>query len=187
MIQPIALAAAAMLLVSCASSIQTGRTLPLKTAGKVDLSRYSGTWYEIARYPQWFQRDCSSATAEYSTKPDGSIRVVNTCIREDGTRRSIEGSALPVDSSNNRLQVRFANRWYARLIPIPEEGNYWMIDLTPDYRHVIVGTPDRKSLWFLSRSTTIRRTEFERQKKIAREQGFDPRKLVVDGHTQIVP
>jgi apolipoprotein D and lipocalin family protein len=159
----------------------------MKTATKVDLSRYSGTWHEIARYPQWFQPDCSSAIAEYSAIPDGSIRVINICVREDGTRRSIEGSAVPVDSSNNRLRVRFANRWYARLIPVPEEGNYWIIDLSPDYRHVIVGTPDRKSLWLLARSTTIRKGELERQKKIAQEQGFDPSKLVIDAHTKVVP
>ncbi|WP_338285103.1 lipocalin family protein [Luteolibacter sp. LG18] len=157
----------------------------LKTAAQVDVKRYAGKWYEVARYPQWLQKDCASAAAEYSLNADGSITVLNTCIRADGSKRSVEGSAVPVDGTNSRLKVRFAKTWYAAAIPVPKEGNYWVIDLTPDYRHAIVGTPDRRTLWFLSRSPSLSKAEFARMKKVAREQGFDPGRLVIDAHTRI--
>ncbi|MGC4013553.1 MAG: lipocalin family protein [Luteolibacter sp.] len=163
----------------------TTRYPQLKTARQVDVKRYAGKWYEVARYPQWFQRDCASATAEYSLNPDGSIRVVNTCIKADGTQRSVEGRAEPADGTNSRLRVRFPEKWYTAAIPVPKEGNYWVIDLTGDYRQAIVGTPDRRTLWFLSRSPQIAKKDFERMKKVARSQGFDTGKLVVDAHTRI--
>lgn len=157
----------------------------LKTATQVDVKRYSGKWYEVARFPQWFQKDCASATAEYSLNKDGSIKVVNTCIQADGKRRSVEGRAEPADGTNSRLKVSFPKTWYAAAIPIPKEGNYWIIDLTPDYRQVIVGTPDRNTLWFLSRSPRISKQDFARMKKVAQGQGFDTSKLVVDAHTRM--
>lgn len=181
------IAAGTMLFLPACSSTKQGQPhASLRTAAKVDVTRYSGKWYEIARYPQWFQKGCASATAEYSGKPDGSIRVFNTCLKADGGSRSIEGSAVPVDASNTRLRVSFSTKWYARFIPIPDAGNYWIIDVTPDYRHAIVGTPDRKTLWLLSRSPRIPAKELTRMKKIAESQGFDPQKLVVDSHTKIV-
>lgn len=174
--------AACVAFASCAAS---SNHPPLKTVAKVDVSRYDGRWYEVARYPKWFQKDCTSATADYTRKADGSIKVVNTCIREDGTRRDIEGVAKPVDASANRLQVSFPGNWYSKLIPVPEEGNYWIIDVSPGYRQAIVGTPDRKSLWFLSRSPDLPKATFERMKATAKAQGFDPAKLVIDGHTRL--
>lgn len=157
----------------------------LKTATQVDVKRYAGRWYEVARFPQWFQKDCASATADYSLNKDGSIKVVNTCIQPDGTRRSVEGRAEPADGTNSRLKVRFSKAWYAAAIPVPKEGNYWIIDLTPDYRQAIVGTPDRNTLWFLSRSPRISKQDFARMKKVAQGQGFDTSKLVMDAHTRI--
>lgn len=174
---------AAGLLASCTTAPQAQK--PLKTAGSVNVARYTGKWYEIARYPKWFQSGCESATAEYSKNKDGTIKVVNTCIRADGSSRRIEGVATPVDAKADRLKVRFPNSWYSKAIPAPKEGNYWIIDLSRDYRHVIVGTPDRKSLWFLSRSATIPAKEFERMKTVATAQGFDMNALVIDGHTRI--
>ncbi len=158
---------------------------PLKTEAKVDLKRYSGKWFEVARLPQWFQRDCASATADYTPKPDGGIRVVNTCIKADGTERSITGSAVAVDEAANRLKVSFSDSWAARLIPIPDEGNYWIIQVTPGYRQALVGTPDRRSLWILSRSPEISRKTLEELKISAKNQGFDIAALVMDSHTRI--
>ncbi|MCW1915635.1 lipocalin family protein [Luteolibacter sp. GHJ8] len=178
--------ALAAVLSSCAADGGRGAAAkPLKTTGKVSVDRYAGKWFEIARYPKWFQSGCESATAEYSKNKDGTIKVVNTCIRADGSSRKIEGVATPVDATANRLKVTFPNNWYSKAIPAPKEGNYWIIDLSPDYRHVIVGTPDRKSLWFLSRSATIPAKEFERMKTVATGQGFDMNALVIDGHTKI--
>ncbi len=174
-----------VLLSSCAVTKRSSGTGPLNTEDKVDVRKYSGKWYEIARFPNIFQRGCVSATAEYSVKPDGSIRVVNTCIRADGSTRSITGSARPVDASANRLKVTFSDSLYAKFIPVPDEGNYWIIHVGQGYRHAIVGTPDRKSLWLLSRSSSISSGEIERLKRIAADEGFDIGKLVVDSHTDI--
>lgn len=176
---------AAALLSSCGTNRSTAAHPPLKTAPKVSADRYVGKWYEVARFPQWFQKGCVSATADYSQNKDGTIGVLNTCFRADGSQRSVNGVAEPVDALNNRLRVRFPGNFFARLAPVPEEGNYWIIDVSPDYSHAIVGTPDRQFLWFLSRSPTIPQAKFDRMKAIAAEQGFDLEKLVVDQHTRI--
>lgn len=175
----------APLFASCSVTKLPVGSEPLKTVARVDMSHYSGKWFELARFPQWFQKDCASATAEYSRNSNGTIRVVNTCIRRDGTQRSITGSAVPVDDSANRLKVTFSDSWVAKAIPVPAEGNYWIIDVTPGYQQAIVGTPDRKSLWFLSRTKAISKARFEVLKKSAASQGFDTDKLVIDAHTQI--
>jgi apolipoprotein D and lipocalin family protein len=177
----------AALMSSCSMAKPDAGAPLLKTVAAVDLERYSGKWFELARFPQWFQKDCASATADYSKNADGTIRVVNTCIRKDGTERSVTGIATPVDASANRLRVRFSEVWAAKLIPVPAEGNYWVIDITPGYQQAIVGTPDRKSLWFLSRSPTISTASFEKLKKTAESQGFDTGRLVIDAHTRLTP
>lgn len=176
---------AACLLSACGAN-SSAPSRPMMTEKKVEVSRYAGKWYEIARYPKWFQRGCVSATAEYSLNPGGSIRVLNTCLKANGESRSVEGLATPVDDDANRLQVSFPGRWYSPLIPISKEGNYWIIDVSPGYRHAIVGTPDRKSLWFLSRAPSIPKRDFEKMKATAAGQGFDTSKLIIDGHTRLV-
>jgi len=172
-------------LASCSIGTDGSNSKPLRTEATVDVDRYAGKWYEVARYPKWFQRGCESATADYSQLPDGSIQVLNSCIRKDGTARSITGVAKPVDSKANRLEVSFPGKWYSSLIAVSKEGNYWIIDVTPGYRQAIVGTPDRKSLWFLSRSPLIPEDDFEQMKATALREGFDPSKLVIDAHTRI--
>jgi apolipoprotein D and lipocalin family protein len=176
---------AAALLTSCGTSSSTASNPPLKTAPKVDTNRYLGKWYEVAHFPQWFQKGCVSATADYSQNKDGTIGVLNTCSKADGSQRSVVGIAEPVDSLNNRLRVRFPGNFFSRLAPVPEEGNYWIIDVTKDYRYAIVGTPDRQFLWFLSRSPNIPQAQLDRMKAIVKEQGFDLGKLVIDEHTKI--
>jgi apolipoprotein D and lipocalin family protein len=185
---PFVVASWAGFLFSCTQSGPAGPAAshpPLKTTPKVSSDRYLGKWYEVARLPQWFQKDCVSATADYSQNKDGTIGVLNTCIRADGTERSISGVAEPVDGPNNRLRVKFPGSFFARLAPIPEEGNYWIIDVTPDYRYAVVGTPDRKFLWFLSRSPEVPQAQFDRMKAIAKKQGFDLGRLAIDSHTRI--
>ncbi len=178
-------AAIAMIFSSCSVTKPPAGIAPLKTVARVDVDRYAGKWFEVARFPQWFQKGCVSAIADYSKIPGGSIRVVNTCIRADGSQRSITGSAEPVDANANRLRVRFSESWIARFIPVPDEGNYWIIDVSPDYRQAIVGTPDRKFLWFLSRSPTISNATLNRMKTLAEQQGFNTNLLVIDQHTRL--
>lgn len=138
--------AISVILTACSS----GPTKPLPTVTHVDLSRYAGKWYEIARLPNAFQRDDSNATAEYSIQPGSEVRVMNTEYRPDGSTHVAEGTATAVaDGSNSRLRVRF--KGLAALAPVPKNGNYWIIRLESDYSVVMVGTPNRKFLWILAR------------------------------------
>ena len=122
----------------------------LSTVASVDLSRYAGTWYEIARLPMWFQRHCVDSKATYSSRPDGAVGVRNECVTDTGGLEQAEGVATVVDAKTNaRLTVVFDN-WFARLFGSSREGNYWILDLDPEYRTAMVGTPDRRYLWILS-------------------------------------
>jgi apolipoprotein D and lipocalin family protein len=127
----------------------------LATVPKVDLDRYVGRWHELARAPNWFQRNCATdVTAEYARRTDGTVAVVNSCRRADGSVDRVEGTARIVDPATNaKLEVAFAPealRWISAVW-----GNYWVIELAPDYRYAIVGEPSREYLWVLSRTPTL--------------------------------
>jgi apolipoprotein D and lipocalin family protein len=118
---------------------------PLQAVAAVDLDRYAGRWYEFARLPNWFERDCHGVTAEYARKPNGEISVVNTCRKGGpaGPVDRIEGRARVVDAATNaKLQVAFFWEFWAP---------YWVIDLDPDYRWAIVGEPSGRYFWILTR------------------------------------
>jgi len=127
----------------------------LATVPKVDLDRYAGRWHELARTPNWFQRNCAAdVTADYARRPDGTVSVVNSCRRADGAVDRSEGTARVVDPATNaKLEVAFAPE-ALRWIPAVW-GNYWVIELAPDYRYAIVGEPSREYLWVLSRTPTL--------------------------------
>jgi len=160
------------ILAACTS----GPALPLPTVTHVDLSRYAGKWYEVARLPNPFQRDDSNATAEYSVQQDGKVRVINTEYRPDGSTHVAEGSATAVeDGSNSRLRVKF--KGLAALAPVPKGGNYWIIRLESDYSTVMVGTPNRKYLWILSRQPFPPQAVMAKYLRAAEVLGFDTGKL----------
>jgi apolipoprotein D and lipocalin family protein len=148
---PVAIAAS---LAACATP-EMQSAVPLATVPKVDLDRYLGRWHELARTPNWFQRSCASdVTADYARRPDGTVSVVNSCRRADGSVDRSEGTARIVDPATNaKLEVAFAPE-SLRWIPAVW-GNYWVIDLAPDYRYAIVGEPSRAYLWVLSRTTAL--------------------------------
>jgi apolipoprotein D and lipocalin family protein len=144
----------------------------LQTVPSVDLNRYLGMWYEIARYPNRFQRSCHKSTATYSLRDDGDIRVVNACRRNgpDGEEKSVEGKAWVVDKATNaKLRVRFF--W-------PFWGSYWIIDLGKDYEYAVVGHPDRNYLWILSRTPIMDDKVFEGIADRLKQNGYDPEKLI---------
>ena len=118
---------------------------PVETVPWVDLDRYMGRWYEIASYPQFFQRNCFATTATYSLRDDGSIDVLNECRKRsiDGRLSTAKGRATVADATTNaKLRVRFN---------IFATGDYWIIDLGRDYEFAVVGHPSRNYLWILSR------------------------------------
>ncbi|MES2708595.1 MAG: lipocalin family protein [Verrucomicrobiota bacterium] len=164
---------------SCQSvqSPVTGGHPRLPTVKRVDLRKYSGTWHEVARLPQFYEAGCLQATAEYTPNPDGGVKVVNTCYKKRGKVTSIEGKAVPVPGSRNaRLKVSFQG--LAALAPVPEEGNYWIIALDPDYQWSMVGTPDRKALWMLSRVAALPYPTYQMLKEKARALGYDTTRLL---------
>ena len=152
---------------------------PLPTVPHVDLARYAGTWHEIARLPNWFQRSCERSRADYTSCGDGSIRVVNTCVKASGRCTTIERRAEPVPCSGNaRLRVKFGG--LAAFVPVSREGNYWIIALDDDYQWAMVGTPDRRFLWILSRQPCLPPGVYAELTHRARCLGFDVDRLVLD-------
>lgn len=157
---------------------------PLPTVPHVDLARYAGTWHEIARLPNWFQRSCEKSRAQYTPCGDGTLKVVNTCLKASGRSTSIEGIATPVPGSGNaRLRVKFGG--LAALAPVAREGNYWIIalgesDANMPYEWALVGTPDRRFLWILARQPCLPPEVLAQLKDQARCLGFDVASLVLN-------
>ena len=117
----------------------------LRVVDSVDLSRYVGTWYEIARLPNSFQKKCAdSVTANYTVRADGKVDVVNRCRKASGEFTTAKGKAKIVDKQTNaKLKVTFFWPFY---------GDYWILDLGQNYEYAVVGDPSRKYLWVLSRT-----------------------------------
>ena len=158
---------------ACALALATGTALaepaPVQTVAAVDLGRYAGKWYEIAAFPMFFQRQCvGDTTAEYALRSDGDISVVNRCRTEDGFDEA-SAKAWPVEGGGNaRLKVQFF--W-------PFRADYWVIGLDADYRWAVVGNPERKYLWILSRTPRLPKEQLDAALASARAQGFDLAKL----------
>lgn len=147
------------------------RYAPLETVPEVDLERYQGEWYEIASIPQRFTKGCHCTTAEYRINPEGYVEVYNSCRKNGptGKVKDVKGKAFPVEGSrNSKLKVQFF--W-------PFKGDYWILELDPEYRHVMVGSPDRETLWFLSRTPTMEERTYERLYQLARAKGFPVEQL----------
>lgn len=145
---------------------------PLQTVPSVDLPRYAGLWYEIARLPiRQEDRDASDVTAHYALQDNGKVRVVNRCINGEGKPEEAEGEATPVDDSNAKLEVSFLPaglRW----VPFAR-GDYWILRLDADYATALVGTPDRKYLWLLSRRPVMNEMARRDWLAFAEAHGFD--------------
>jgi len=167
-----------VILSACAgpAALDPSRVPP--TVARVELARYQGTWYEIARLPMWFQRNCLRSQATYGILETGEVSVLNECDTEGSGKVSISGKARVVDAKTNaRLEVRFDN-WFAVFIPSQPQGNYWILYLDGDYRTVIVGTPDRNNLWIMARTPAIDEARYTELVGIARGLGFETDKLI---------
>ena len=161
------------LLAGCAGSeVWRDRNAPIAAVDSVDLTRYAGTWYEIARFPVWFQEDCAGVTAKYALREDGRVDVVNTC-REgglDGPVRSADAIARAVDDTNAKLKVNFA-------APLPFEGDYWVLYLDEDYQVAVVGSPGGQGGWILSRTPQIEADRLEAARGALAANGYDVGRL----------
>lgn len=151
------------------TSITMSQTL--ETVPNVDLKKYAGKWYEIASFPQRFQKGCNCTTAEYTLTDKDYVIVENRCNRDsiNGKESYIKGKAFIVENSGNaKLKVQFF--W-------PFKGKYWIIDLADDYSYAVVGHPNRKYLWILSRTATMNDSTYEAILSRLVEKGFDISKI----------
>lgn len=167
------LALSALLLLGACST----RDTPPATQA-VDLSRYQGTWYELARLPMFFQRACAQSEAHYQLRNDGRVDVVNRCRTRDGEWKEVHGEAeAQVAGQTDKLWVRFDNAFSA-LFPKLARGQYWVLYVDADYQTAVVGHPDRDYLWLLSRRPEVDGSTREHLLDVARGQGFDTSQLI---------
>ena len=146
---------------------------PLESIAALDVPRYMGTWYEVAKYPNWFQRRCiANTSATYAVQSNGMLQVLNRCQKEDGSITDALGEAKQVGDANSpKLKVRFAPAWLSFLPFV--WGNYWVIDLDPQYQLAAVSEPSRKYLWILSRTQTVEPKAYEALLQRLKQQGFN--------------
>jgi apolipoprotein D and lipocalin family protein len=149
----------------------------LKTVPSVDVPRYMGTWHEIAKYPNWFQRKCASSTqATYTLQADGRVQVLNRCKTAQGEWSEALGAARQIGGPTSaQLKVRFAPEWLS-FLPLVW-GDYWIIDLDPDYQWVVVSEPQRDYLWILSRTPELPAATYQRLRDKLEARGFDLKRL----------
>jgi apolipoprotein D and lipocalin family protein len=147
----------------------------LNVVGAVDLARYSGRWYEIARLPNRFEKKCAdSVTATYTLRSDGKVDVVNRCRKANGEYTSAKGKAKVVDKKTNaKLKVTFFWPFY---------GDYWILDLGPNYEYAVVGAPNRKYLWILSRTPQIDEQLYQRLLSDMETRGFATDRMIRTSH-----
>ncbi|MEM1299487.1 MAG: lipocalin family protein [Pseudomonadota bacterium] len=154
-------------LVACTSNAYRNTDVAITTNGPVDLQRYKGLWYEIARFPNRFEEGCVGVTAEYSLSEDGSVRVLNTCVEGtlDGPVSTAEGEATTTSLENDKLSVTFVP-W----LPFAR-GDYWILDT--DYEVAVIGTPSGSVGWVLARTPTLSKDRLARAFQVLERNGYD--------------
>jgi apolipoprotein D and lipocalin family protein len=161
-----------LLLASSSILAQKQELPPLQAVPKVDLNRYLGTWYEIATIPQRFQKGCTAVSATYTLRQDGKINVLNECRKDslNGKYKAAKGKAWVVDTlSYAKLKVQFF--W-------PFSGDYWIIELDSSYQYAVVGHPNRKYLWILSRTRKMEEPLYDDLMARIKGHGYDLTKIV---------
>ncbi len=151
----------------------------LATIESLDVSRYMGTWYEIAKFPNWFQKKCVGDTrADYSLAADGKVQVINRCRLASGEFDQASGTARQIGATDSpKLEVTFAPAWLS-FLPLVW-GNYWVIDIDAAYQLVAVSEPGREYLWILSRTPSIDPQAYGRLVARLAAQGLDTDKLEI--------
>ena len=143
-----------------------------ETVKNVDLERYAGIWYEIARIPNRFQKQCvKNVTATYSLREDGRIDVVNRCSEDDGNIDEAKGLAQVVDTNSfSKLEVSFVSFLGIR----PFWGDYWILGLEENYNYAVIGDPSRNYGWILSRTQKMEEKDLLACYQILNDQGYNP-------------
>lgn len=152
----------------------TQKNGPLEVVPQIDLQKYLGKWFEIAHLPFRFEAGCSGITATYALNADGTVSVLNECIK-NGKVKTAKGKAKVVDRNTGaKLKVSFFRPFY---------GDYWIIKLGENYDYSVVGTPNRRYLWVLSRTPQMDDKLYAQLTAFAESKGFDVNKLIKTSHT----
>ena len=167
------LAALLLAALTCGAGSAHAEPAALQPIARLDVQRYLGTWYEIAKFPNWFQRKCAEQTqAQYRLQGAGHIEVLNSCRRADGTVIQAQGLARQIGAADSpRLQVRFAPAWLS-FLPVVW-GDYWVIDLDDSYQLAAVSEPRRAYLWILSRAPQPDPQSYQALLERLKARGFD--------------
>lgn len=169
MMKPLALLAAALLAMTAPAQAAEyrDRSVPMSVVSNLDLSRYLGKWYEIARFPNRFERGCVGVTAEYSLKPSGDIRVLNTC-----RQGALDG---PVEQADGSARVEAPGRLSVTFVPwLPfARGDYWVLYVDPAYSVAVVGAPKGTTGWILSRTPRLSAAKRAKAEDILIKNGYD--------------
>jgi apolipoprotein D and lipocalin family protein len=160
-------------------------TFALDVVPQVDLYRYLGTWYEIAKYPNHFEKNCVFAKATYSILKPGVLHIDNQCIKADGRRMQALGKGYVVDERTNaKLKVQF----FLKFLPISWlQGDYWVIKLDNNYQYAVVSDPLKKNLWILSRTPTMDEMTYQALLSWLTDQGFDTAKIIKNSPVNVDP
>lgn len=154
-----------LFLMSCST-----KDFSLLTVKKVDINKYLGTWYEIARYEHFFEKDCKNVRANYSLIEENKIKVINSCQKIDTNKtKEATGIAYATDNTNSKLKVSFFRPFY---------GDYWILMLDDNYNYALVGSPSREYLWILSRTKKLDKKIIAKILDKMKELNFDERKLI---------
>jgi apolipoprotein D and lipocalin family protein len=156
---------------------------PLVPIEALQLSRYEGRWFELAKYPNVFQRKCVADTsADYALLPSGKVQVTNRCRIAEGSLIVAVGEARVVGpDASATLEVRFAPAWLA-WIPLVW-GDYWVIDLDAGYTLSAVSEPEREYLWILSRTPEVPESVLKPLLERLEAKGFDLSRLEWTRHS----
>lgn len=170
-------AAAVLVMPMFASHALADSTQPLQTVQSLDVPRYMGTWYEIAKYPNRFQAQCvGNTSAEYSLQKDGTVTVLNRCKLRNGDMDEAQGKARQIGGLKSpKLEVRFAPAWLSWLPMV--WGDYWVIDLSNEYDLVAVSEPSREYLWVLARTQQVDQAKYDALLQRLKAKGFDLNRL----------
>lgn len=167
-----------VMITSLSAFAQSKKPVELATVANVDLNRYQGKWYEIARYPNKFQNQCvGNVTATYTLKGEGKLEVFNQCMGKDGKLSGAKAAGKIADKATNaKLKVRFAPAFISFLSFV--WADYWVIELADDYTYAVVGTPDRDYFWILSREAEMKEPLYNDILRRAASKGFDPKRVI---------
>ncbi|MEJ2000811.1 MAG: lipocalin family protein [Maritimibacter sp.] len=158
------------------AEVYRDQSVPITSVEELDINQYLGLWYEIARFPNWFERDCQGVTAEYALRDDGKISVRNTCHKgaPDGPEKVANGLAWK--AAPGQLKVTFTP-----LLPFIN-GDYWVLYVDPDYQVAVVGSPAGKTGWVLARSPDIAPAVYDKAVSVLTAMGYDISKLELIAH-----